>query len=647
MSNEVWEEIYDRVAALVRDRRTTLVFVNTRRLAERVARHLGERLGPDAVAAHHGSLARAQRQDAEARLKAGRLKVLVATASLELGIDIGTVDLVCQIGAPRTISALLQRVGRARHQVGGTPEGRLFPLSRDDLVVAAALVDAARRGEVDRLLPPTAPLDILAQQVVAQVSGEEARAGGAPGAGALGVALPRPGRGRPRRGPEDARRGVRDPARAAGGAAPPRPGARAAAAPAGGEARRRGERRRHPRHRRLRRHPRALRRAPRLGERGLRRGEPRRRRLPARQRRLADPPDRDGPGAGRRRRRPAPEHPLLDRRGAGRTRRLTDAVSRVRSEVAARVVGGGVEAASAWLTGELGLPEAAATQLAEYLAAGMAALGAMPTTGTLVLERFFDQVGDMHLVLHAPLGSRLNRALGLSLRKRFCQRFNFELQAAATDDAVLLCSGPPTASRWPTSSATSTRGPSGRCWSRRSSTRRCSGSAGGGTPPGPWRCRGASGASGWRPRSSGCRPRTSSRWSSRTSSPAWRTSSCGARSRTTRWSTRPCATASPRSWTSTGSSSSSGTWPPGSWSWWRGTSRRPRPSPPRSSSPGPTPTSTTPRPRSGGPRRSPAGASPIRRTSPSSGPWTPGPSTGSAPTPGPCSAGPQTSSTTP
>ena len=151
MSGEVWTQVYDRLAELIREHRTTLVFVNTRRLAERVARHLSERIGEENVAAHHGSLAKDRRLDAEQRLKRGELKALVATASLELGIDIGDVDLVCQIGSTRSINAFLQRVGRAGHSVGGTSKGRLFPLSRDELVECTALLDAVRRGELDRL----------------------------------------------------------------------------------------------------------------------------------------------------------------------------------------------------------------------------------------------------------------------------------------------------------------------------------------------------------------------------------------------------------------------------------------------------------------------------------------------------------------
>ena len=170
MSNEVWQEVYERLAALIREHRTTLIFVNTRRMAERAARHLSERLGKDAVTAHHGSLAREQRLDAEQRLKRGELRALVATASLELGIDIGDVDLVCQLGSPRSIAALLQRAGRSGHAVGATPKARLFPQSRDDLVECAALLDCVRRGELDALVVPDKPADVLAQQIVAEVA---------------------------------------------------------------------------------------------------------------------------------------------------------------------------------------------------------------------------------------------------------------------------------------------------------------------------------------------------------------------------------------------------------------------------------------------------------------------------------------------
>ena len=165
MSGEVWEEIYDRLEELIEAHRTTLVFVNTRRLAERLARHLAERLGEEAVTAHHGSLSRKHRLQAEQALKAGRLRALVATASLELGIDIGHVDLVCQLGSPGSIAAFIQRVGRAGHAVGEVPKGRLFPLTRDDLVECVALLRSVGEGVLDAVLIPPAPLDVLAQQL--------------------------------------------------------------------------------------------------------------------------------------------------------------------------------------------------------------------------------------------------------------------------------------------------------------------------------------------------------------------------------------------------------------------------------------------------------------------------------------------------
>ena len=173
MSKEVWTEVYARLTELISEHRTTLVFVNTRRMAERIARELSDRLGDEAVTAHHGSMAKELRLAAEQRLKRGELKALVATASLELGIDIGDVNLVCQIGSPRSIATFLQRVGRSGHAIGGTPKGRLFPLSRDDLVECAALIDSVRRDELDRLVIPERPLDVLAQQIVAEVAAQD------------------------------------------------------------------------------------------------------------------------------------------------------------------------------------------------------------------------------------------------------------------------------------------------------------------------------------------------------------------------------------------------------------------------------------------------------------------------------------------
>ncbi|HKP66143.1 MAG TPA: DEAD/DEAH box helicase, partial [Casimicrobiaceae bacterium] len=173
MSNEVWLQVYARLADLVAQHRTTLVFVNTRRMAERVTRHLSELLGAAHVMAHHGSMAKERRLDAEQRLKNGELRALVATASLELGIDIGDVELVCQLGSTRRIATFLQRAGRASHSVGGTPKARLFPLSRDELVECTALLDAIARGELDRVTIPAQPLDVLAQQIVAEVAARD------------------------------------------------------------------------------------------------------------------------------------------------------------------------------------------------------------------------------------------------------------------------------------------------------------------------------------------------------------------------------------------------------------------------------------------------------------------------------------------
>src|SRR5262249_19134626 len=173
--NEVWAETYDRISQLILTHRTTLVFVNTRRLAERVAHALAERLGEDQVLAHHGSLSRALRQKAESRLKNGELRAVVATASLELGIDIGTVDLVVQVGTTRSIAVALQRIGRSGHWVGAKPKGRLFPTTRDELIECASIVRAVRAGELDQLEIPEAPLDILAQQIVAETAARDWR----------------------------------------------------------------------------------------------------------------------------------------------------------------------------------------------------------------------------------------------------------------------------------------------------------------------------------------------------------------------------------------------------------------------------------------------------------------------------------------
>jgi ATP-dependent Lhr-like helicase len=437
MSGEVWTQIYDRLAELVREHRSTLVFVNTRRLAERVARHLSERVGEENVTAHHGSLAKELRLRAEQRLKRGELKALVATASLELGIDIGDVDLVCQIGSTRSINVFLQRAGRAGHSVGGTSKGRLFPLSRDELVECAALLDAIRRGELDRLAVAENALDVLAQQIAAEVSSREWHADEL--FALVRCAYPYRNLSREsfdecvrmlaegfstRRGRHGAlihhdavnkmlrpRKGGRLTAITSGGAIPDNADYKVLLEPEN--------------------HPvgtvnedfaveslqgdvfqlgnmsyRILR-----VERGTVRVE-------------------DAHGQ-------PPSIPFWLGEAPGRSDELSSAVSRLRQEIEQRLehAAGG---AARWLTENVGLDDAAALQIVEYLSAGRAALGVLPTQDTVVFERFFDESGGMQLVIHSPFGSRVNRAWGLSLRKRFCRTFNFELQAAATEDHIVL-----------------------------------------------------------------------------------------------------------------------------------------------------------------------------------------------------------------
>jgi ATP-dependent helicase Lhr and Lhr-like helicase len=454
ISGDVWREVYDRLAELVREHRTTLVFVNTRRLVERVTRHLSERIGTDQVTAHHGSLAKELRLEAEQRLKNGALKALVATASLELGIDIGEVDLVCQLGSPRGIATFVQRVGRSGHAVGGTPKGRLFPLSRDELVECAALLDAVRCGELDCLTIPEAPLDVLAQQIVAEVAAQEwsedglyalfrrswpfrdlpreefdavvamLAAGFTTRRGRRGALIHHDAVNHRLRG----RRGARLVALTSGGTIPDNADYQVMLEPENqligtvnedfaveslaGDVFQLGNNS----YRILR------------VERGTVRVA-------------------DGEGL-------APNIPFWLGEAPGRSDELSAAVSGLREGVAARLppVGtpsahpnslageGRAEASRArrWLVDEIGIVEPAADQLVDYLATARAALGVLPTHDTIVLERFFDAVGGMQLVVHSPYGSRINRAWGLALRKRFCRKFNFELQAAATEDNIVL-----------------------------------------------------------------------------------------------------------------------------------------------------------------------------------------------------------------
>jgi len=469
MAHEVWEEYYDRLAALVGEHKTTLVFVNTRRLAERVARHLADRLGDDAVTAHHGSLSKERRLDAEQRLKAGALKALVATASLELGIDIGHVDLVCQIGSPHRIATLLQRVGRSGHSIAGVPKGRLFPVSLDDLIECAALLCASRRGELDAIVSHDAPLDVLAQQITAETScsgcsEDELFAlmrkawpyrslsrtnfdavvamvsdGFATPRGRRSALVHRDEVNRLLRG----RRGSRLLSLVSGGAIPEVADYRVVLEPedtfigtlnedfaiesiagdifqlgnaswqitqvVAGTVRVRDAQGAPPTIPFW------------IGE------------APARSDELSAAVSELRAGIDARLEGPSDQPPLAE----GELRRSAVALAKA-ERTGPTVEGGAIE----WLIEQSGLDRGTAQQAIDYLAEGRRVLGAIPTQSTLVVERFFDEAGGMQLVLHAPFGSRVNRAWALALRKRFCRQFNFELQAAATEDAVLLSLGP-------------------------------------------------------------------------------------------------------------------------------------------------------------------------------------------------------------
>ena len=440
-TTEQMASIVEMIGGHVKEHRTTLVFVNTRRMAERVAHELGEYLGDDLgahVAAHHGSLSLKRRQRVESRLRAGDLKALVATASLELGIDVGPVELVAQIGSPRAIGTFLQRVGRSNHTRDGVPRGVLYPASRDELVECAALLRGVRHGRLDAIPVPENPLDILAQHLVAECAAEQwseddlfrlvKRA--APFAGLpredfdevadmLGEGI-RTGRGQRAyylhrdqvNGLARARRGARITALTSGGAIPELGDYRVVAEPdetvlgtvtedwaiesMAGDV--------------------FL-----LGTHSwrIRRVEPGTVRVV------------DADGA-------APSVPFWLGEAPGRTRELSEEVSELRAAVARR----DAPDAREWLRAECGIGPAAAETITSYLHAGLAALGALPTTDTIILERFFDEAGGMQLVGHSPLGARVNRAFGLALRKRFCVTFDFELQAAASDNAILLSLGP-------------------------------------------------------------------------------------------------------------------------------------------------------------------------------------------------------------
>lgn len=448
-TNAVWSEVYDRVAELVRQHRSTLVFVNTRRLSERVSHYLEERLkdlGPDAVAAHHGSLSREIRLAAEERLKHGKTRVVIATASLELGIDVGTVDLVCQIGSPRAIATTLQRIGRAGHWIHAIPKGRLFAMTRDELLECAALVRAVRIGVLDRIEIPPAPLDILAQQVVAAAATQSWSEDGLfalcrrayPYRDLLrgefdavvqmladGIATKR-GRGLAYLYHDrvnhriKGRRGARLAAITSGGAIPDTANYAVVAEPDGA---------------------------------------------------IVGSVDEDfaveslagdimllgnaswrikGVEAGRVRVEDAkgapPNIPFWRGEAPSRTAELSSEVASLRAEIdriAKETPSPLTPCASPvqWLRQECRLDQRGAQQAVEYVLMGKAILGVVPTQETIVAERFFDESGGMQLVIHTPFGGRINKAWGLALRKRFCVTFDFELQAAATDNGLVISLG--------------------------------------------------------------------------------------------------------------------------------------------------------------------------------------------------------------
>lgn len=438
-SHEMQAAVYDRIAELAQQHRTTILFVNTRRLVERAAHALSQRLGDDNVAAHHGSLSRQTRLAAEQGLKSGRVRLVVATASLELGIDVGHVDLVCHLGAPRALATLLQRVGRSGHFLGATPKGVLFPLTRDDLLQCAAAVLAVSRGELDCLEIPENSLDILAQQMVACVAASDMTVDDLSALvrrawpyrrlpqGDFDAVLEmicegvstRKGRRAAHlhydrvEGILRARRGARLAAITSGGAIPDTADFDVIAEPdnlfvgkvnedfaiesLAGDIFQLGN------------HSWKI------------------RRVEAGRIRVEDAGDQQ------------PTIPFWMGEAPGRTLELSAAVADLRREIAQRRHD--PVAAVAWLITNCGLDGEGAAQLVTYIDSTMAVLGAVPTLDTVIAERFFDEAGGMQLVLHCPFGARINRAFGLAIRKRFCVSFDFELQAAATDDGVVLSLG--------------------------------------------------------------------------------------------------------------------------------------------------------------------------------------------------------------
>ena len=439
-THEIWAETLDAIAAMTQTHGVTLVFANTRRLVERVTHQLSQRLGEDAVVPHHGSLSRSTRLAAEEKLRAGQVKVCVATASLELGIDIGLVDLVCQVGAPRSINLLLQRVGRSGHVVGGTPKGRMFPLTRDELVECVALARAVRCGDLDTLRFPAWPLDVLAQQIVAACAQEEWQeddlfdlcrraytyrdlprdkfdqvvdvlsAGFASRLGGKGAFLHRDGVNHRLK----ARRGAAIAAMTSGGAIPDNADYDVIVEPEkafvgtvnedfaiesmAGDVFLLGN-------------------------------------TPWKIRRVESGRVRVEDAQGQ-----SPTVPFWLGEAPGRTSELSEHVTGLREGVAELL--SNPEDAQAWVHAETGVHPEACRQLVAYVEEGRRVLGMVPSGRRVVAERFFDDTGGMQLVIHAPFGAGINRAWGMALRKQICRSFDFELQAAATDDGINFSLGP-------------------------------------------------------------------------------------------------------------------------------------------------------------------------------------------------------------
>ena len=450
MSNEVWEELYRRLVDLINQHDTTLVFVNTRRLSERLALALSERLGDNSVCSHHGSMSKDLRHNAEQKLKVGDLKVLVATASMELGIDIGSVDLVVQFSSPKSISTFIQRVGRSGHSIHGTPKGILFPLTRDDLVESTALLNCVKNGELDKIYLPEKPMDILAQQIVAEISSKPSASGSDDDSWYLDdlyklyknsysyrdldreefdtvVQMLAEGytTRRGRRGTHlhldainnkiRARRGANLVSITNGGAIPDMFDYQVVLDPEDIVVGSLNE-------------DFALEALPgdvfTLGTHAWQML-----RVDGLKVRV-----RDAEGM-------QPTIPFWFGEGPGRTQELSSSVSNLKQTIADLLINDSANAAIQFLADEFGLQRSASVQLVEYLQSGINALGVMPTRETVVMERFFDEVGDMHVVIHSPFGSRLNRGWGLALRKCFCKSFNFELQAAANEDSIVISLG--------------------------------------------------------------------------------------------------------------------------------------------------------------------------------------------------------------